>query len=305
MLVHFDYNTLYLQLSSGIGNRIPPILFAARLLHIGRINKVIIIWNQANCSQFDLTDLFNIKSDKIEIIDKAPELTLSSQEYRPAKISWWQYYTPGQPCFSIYPIIDKSDINISNDEIIKQMWKAYPNYLEIKPELLQEANNFPISNDHIGIHCRRTDVYLNEIRKINCDDLLLKLARLQDRMSISALKRILKPSDKVFVASDDKLTKEHYQKELPNAIVRNTTLPKGMWEIHSNAQKFGRWGQVYRSNKHIVESFIELLILARCNKIITDYSSTYALTAYYLLQTPVFMIKPKDPLIIKSAGKIY
>ena len=309
MLQHIDHKTLYLKSTCGLGNRITSILFAIRLLELKRFDRLTIIWENMNCSQFQLTDLFEILSNKIEVIDPSdsPISYDNHMEYYPLKsLSSWRCMANNIYC-GHPPMITKEDINQKPNEIELEVLKFYPSYIKIRNNLEDIASHFPVTKEFIGLHCRRTDVdlnYLRNIEKSNCEIILPKLARIRDKIFSRQLSKFLEPSDKIFVASDDQITKDYYKSQLPNVITRNTKLSKNMWDIHPNSEKYKNWGQVLRTKSEIIEAFIELLILSKCHLVITDYFSSYAQLAYYLKGTKVRCISPEIPIILRARNKI-
>lgn len=303
MFQHIEPRTLYLRIEAGLGNRLSPILFAVRLLELQYFDRLIIRWGNLNCSQFQLSDLFNIHSNRIEIVSEVepptPWIWGNNFEMRPAALLPWRYCT-SNVFYGYSPIIAEQDRSLSNDEIINQVVKFYPRYLTIRPELLQIANEFPITNEYIGIHCRRTDVDLNEMYyfdPIDYPQVLSKLARIRDEAFTAQLSKVLEDTDKLFVASDDEITKEYYKSKFAHVVTRPSKLPINLWDIHPDPKKFGYWGQMLRTRNDIVDAFIELLILSRCSMIITDYASSFAVAARYLMGSNVYRIKPGRPIL--------
>lgn len=299
MLQHVTNRTLYLKVDSGLGNRISPILFATRLLGLKYFERLAIKWENSNCSQFQLSDIFNICSDKIQIIDdlQMPWINSIHFELRPFNIIPWRYCT--DDVYSGFsPMIVENDRNLSNDIILKEVLHYYPQYLQIRPEILQAVNEFNINNEYIGIHCRRTDVDLHwHIRPEYYKTVLPKLARTRDRLFSKKLGDIIGTDRKIFIASDDQITKEYYMTLFPNSIARDSKLPIGMWNIHPCSKKYGNWGQMLRLKADVIDAFIELLILSKCRFIVTDYLSSYAMTAHYLTGTKVYFLGKEDTLI--------
>jgi len=307
MLQHVDPRILYMRLSSGLGNRLGPLLSATRLLELQYFDRLIITWTNLNCSQFQITDLFEICSDRIQVQSDLEPPTQwvqnSCYELRLTTLVPWRYYT--HSAYAGYaPIVVEQDRKLSNDEIIQQIHEFYPNYLRIRPELAQIADEFPITNEYIGIHCRRTDVDLNEMlhfNPANYQKVLPKLARIRDDIFATKLSELLDPTDKLFVASDDETTKEYYSSKLANVRTRKSKLPVNMWNIHPNHQKFGQWGQTLRTKEDIVDAFIELLILTRCSAIITDHVSTFAAVAQFLRRSKVYYLRSSVPILMRSS----
>lgn len=307
MLQHVEPNTLYLKSSSGLGNRICPILFATRLLGLNYFDRLIIQWDNMNCSQFQLSDIFNIISNNIQVTESqfdppTPWVHSLHSEIRPSPAIPWSY-CKSNAHFGYHPVIVERDRSISNGKIISQVLYYYPKFIQIRPELLRIANEFPINNEYIGIHCRRTDVDLN--RHINPEFykiLIPKLARARDKVFSERLLRIIDKNHKVFIASDDQITKEYYKSIFPNSIIRDTKLPTCLWDIHPNPGKFNRWEQMLRQRQDIIDAFIELIILSRCKFIITDFSSSYAIMAHYLMGTKVYIINSGEILLRSKSG---
>jgi hypothetical protein len=163
-------------------------------------------------------------------------------------------------------------------------------------------SEFPNTPNTIGIHARRTDVDLNHINPHHTQlkTLLPKLAKARDNHYLTQLQKILPPNTPLYIATDDQNTKNTYTKHYPNATTTtNTKLPTLITNIHPNPTKYGRWNQTLRTQTTNEHALIELLILARCHTIITDYDSTYALTAHYLTGANLLKIKPTHPIIIK------
>ena len=289
---------LHLNVNGGIGNRFVTLFTAIRLLDQRYYDKLYVYWSIDNACMVYLSDLFNIRSERII------ELHVNHEGVNFDQASKTQKHTTSNSGLLILDNADQVYLNTTcpigkqGDEADVQwlfdMRNCLHSYLEVKQEFLQKATLIAlphkIEKTMIGVHCRRSDSGLVEIAALfpqNIAEISAKYKKSVDLYVLEYMKNNGIVDLPKYLASEDMNTKAFMKHHAKNTITQEIKSEvKMLYDIKSNWQedqfeKTHYWWMAVRSKDSICEAFIDWINLSRCGTVYTDYQSTFAISAAY------------------------
>ncbi|WP_072720493.1 nodulation protein NodZ, partial [Planktothrix tepida] len=159
-----------------------------------------------------------------------------------------------------------------------QEYVRFMRQLKVKPHLLLKINeftqNFMPHDDILGVHIRRTD-HVNYIRSNYPESVFSS-----DAKFISAIgKEIFKGYSKIFLATDNQLTKDMIFQNFPDLVISYCQ------DFNDNYQQ-----KIDKNNQRhttVEDALIDLYLLSKCKKIIGSYGSSFSEYAALLGKIPL------------------
>ncbi len=167
--------------------------------------------------------------------------------------------------------------SLTTDSISRRLLKEY---LILSPSIRERVGRFKLerlNKTTVGVHVRYTDktVMLSNIQK--------KLKWLHKRI----------PDLQVFLSTDNEDIKTMFEQKYPSVITTPHWYPKGGLSIHGNQN-------CTDPTESCFEALIDLYLLAECEYLIVDTTSSFSYIAYLLTKAPnscIFDVKPRERLL--------
>lgn len=245
----------------GLGNRLLAVFSAIRHVVEGRFNSATICWLKDIECGIDLDELFTINLPNIHII--------GHRHLLPEKMTLHELVKKGENVFleACYLFDIMGEQLCINDRHLE--W--YKNNIDLFIKILIKCVPLDLTSDLstiIGVHCRRSDWGLYNDNQQIIDNHELLIDRLNSDFA-SYLKAI--NVNKFFLATDCKKTLELLKSQ--NDI---------LYQDKCHYPPYHIWNGIGRDRQVMIESFVDMILLSKCARIISDSYSTFSLAASIL-----------------------
>ncbi len=268
---------MYFEPSAGLGNRLFAMASAMYVFQQCNMNKLIIVWKKELACAVDFDDIFSfhLHEENVEIKSVYQMGWKSGHWLQKLLSNSWLKRTK-RKC-KLYDICN--DINLvdaSYESLIPEMknydkcyvssWKPfvdedilsdYLRKLSFRDDLYERARqNVPDTTNTIGLQIRRTD----HAKAIQLSPMSMFVDIIENSINRN-------PDLQIFVSTDDDSVYNQLIEKYPQNIIKKKTISDKVSRI---------------TNEGMMDAVVDMLSLARCNKLYLSYTSTFGTCAQIL-----------------------